>query len=252
MRGISLLVVICVAGVSWADDWPRWQGPRGDGVWREAGILKKFPAGGPKVLWRREIGGGFTGPAIAGGKVYVMDRQGEQFAKGKEAPTKAGLRGSERILCLDAADGKLLWKHEYVCLYTIRYARGPRTTPVVHGGKVYTLGAMGDLFCLDAAGGKVLWSKNLAKEYKTKPPVWGYAAHPLVDGDTLYTLAGGDGSAVVALDKDSGKERWRALTVEEVGYAPPVMIEAGGQRQLIVWHTEALNSLNPKTGEVLW
>src|SRR5205085_6316544 len=87
---------------------------------------------------------------------------------------------------------------------------------------------------------------------KLKLPVWGYAAHPLLDGDRLISLAGGEGSAVVALDKDTGKELWRALTVEEVGYAPPMIFEAGGKRQLIVWHTEAINSLDPATGKVYW
>src|SRR5262249_57171476 len=118
----------------------------------------------------------------------------------------------------------------------------------VHGGKVYTIGTMGDVFCLDAAKGTVLWKKNLLAEYKTKPPLWGYAAHPLVDGERLICLVGGEGSAVVALHKDTGKELWRALTVEEGGYAPPLGFEAGGKRPLIILHTEADSPPHPQKG----
>src|SRR5437764_13012516 len=101
-------------------------------------------------------------------------------------------------------------------------------------GCVYSLGAMGDLCCLDATTGKPIWSKNLVKEYKVEEPaVWGYAASPLIDGDLLYTLAGGEGSAVVALNKETGKEVWKALTTEDVGYSPPMIYKAGGKRQVI-------------------
>src|SRR5262245_24457725 len=248
----ALVLLFAVTLSAPAVDWPQWQGPKRDGVWREDGILAKFPEGGPKVLWRTPLGGGFSGPAVANGRVFVMDREGDKLPKGKEAPTKEGLKGKERVLCLDAADGKVIWKHDYDCQYRVLYTSGPRNTPTVHQAKVYAIGAMGDVFCLDAEKGTVLWSKNLPKEYNTKPPVWGYAAHPLVDGDRVICLVGGKDSAVVALHKDTGKELWRALTVEEVGYAPPMVFEAGGKRQLIVWHTEAISSLDPDTGKVYW
>jgi outer membrane protein assembly factor BamB len=249
---LAITAVGAVGIAAHADDWPQWMGPRRDGVWREDGILEKFPAGGPKALWRAEIGGGFTGPAVAGGRVFVMDRQGEQLAKGKEAPGKAGLKGKERVLCFDAALGKPIWTHDYDCEYRVLYTSGPRNTPVVQDGRVYTIGAMGDVFCLDAAKGSVHWHQRLTDLCQTKPPLWGYAAHPLLDGDRLICLAGGEGSAVVALDKGTGKELWRALTVKEVGYAPPMVFEAGGKRQLIVWHTEAINALDPATGRLYW
>lgn len=251
----AVAVLLLLPSAVLADDWPQWMGPKRDGIWREDGILAKFPDGGPKRLWSTPIGGGFSGPSVAKGRVYVMDRQGEKLAKGKEAPMKGGLPGKERVLCLDAAHGKILWKHEYDCPYRVLYPSGPRTTPTVHEGKVYTLGAMGDLYCLDAEKGTVHWSKNLLEEYRTRPPLWGYANHLLVDGNAVFTLAGGKETkdcSVVALHKDTGKELWRALTVEEVGYAPPILIEAGGKRQLIVWHTEAINSLDPETGKVYW
>src|SRR5262249_3661868 len=147
---------------------------------------------------------------------------------------------------------KVIWKYEYDCTYKIAYPEGPRCTPVVHGGKVYTLGAMGDLLCLDADSGKVHWSKRFPDDYQAKPPLWGWASHPLVDGDKLFCLAGGEGRAVVAFHKDTGKELWKALSVEEIGYAPPIVIEAGGKRQLIAWHTEAVNALDPETGKLYW
>jgi outer membrane protein assembly factor BamB len=249
-----VLAVVLMAAPAWADDWPQWLGPERDGVWRETGLLDRFPAGGPNVLWRRPIENGFSGPAVVGGRVYVTDRARARNDKGESLlPTRdGGFPGKERVLCLDGSDGKVLWKHEYDCPYKINYPNGPRCTPLVRQGKVFTLGAMGDLLCLDAKTGDVIWSKNLLKEYKTEPPFWGYAAHPLIDGDLLYTLAGGAGSAVIALHKDTGREVWKALTCEEVGYAPPTMCATGGKRQLIIWQPEAVNALDPKTGEVYW
>jgi outer membrane protein assembly factor BamB len=111
---------------------------------------------------------------------------------------------------------------------------------------------MGDLRCLDAATGEMKWARNLPAEYKTEPPVWGYAASLLIDRDMLYTLAGGEGSNVVALDKATGKEIWRALTTQDVCYSPPMIYEAGGQRQLIIWNAESINALDPATGKVFW
>ena len=101
VAGIAVLLTLTGAAkpMAHADDWPQWLGPRRDGVWRETGLVARFPADGPKVLWRAEVGGGFTGPAVAGGRVYVMDRQGDPLAKGQEAPAKDGLKGKERVLC---------------------------------------------------------------------------------------------------------------------------------------------------------
>jgi outer membrane protein assembly factor BamB len=236
-----------------ADDWPQWLGPQRDGVWRETGLLDKLPEGGPKVLWRAEVHKGYSGPAVAAGRLYVMDWRRATGADGQPLrATRGGLPGTERVLCLDAANGKPLWQHEYPCPYKVSYPNGPRTTPLVHKGRVYTLGTMGDLFCFDAATGKVVWSRNFVKDYKAPVPVWGWSAHPLLDGDRLYCLVGGDKSAVVAFDKDTGKEVWKNLSAEEIGYSPPMIYEAGGKRQLIVWHTEAINGLDPATGAVYW
>jgi outer membrane protein assembly factor BamB len=223
-------------------------------VWRETGIVEKLP---PKLRyeWRTPIGGGFAGPAVADGRVYVFDRI---LAQGEPSPVSRWdvtdpVNGRERLLCLDAETGRIVWTREYPCRYTISYPTGPRATPTVDEGKVYTLGAMGDLFCLDAESGKAIWSRNYVKDFGTEMNPWGMASAPLIDGGRLIVLAGGKNSAcVLALDKETGEEIWRALDSVDPGYSPPVIVEAGGRRQLIVWNPVGLYSLDPATGEVYW
>ena len=238
-----------------AADWPQWMGPNRDDVWAETGIVRTFPDGGPKILWRAPVGGGYSGPAVAGGKVFVTDKILKPGAADPKDPfegNKAKTPAAERVLCLDAATGKELWKHEYDVTYSVQYPAGPRCTPTVHEGKVYTLGAMGDLFCLDAATGKPVWSKNLPAAYQVDVPVWGYAGHPLIHKNLLICLVGGDGTTLVAFDKDTGEEKWAALSAPEPGYNSPVLIDAGGTTQLVVWTPKALYGLNPDTGARYW
>ena len=129
-----------------ADDWPQWMGPRRDGVWRETGIIEKLPASGPPVLWRTPVQSGYSGPAVVGGRLFMLDRTAGQMPERKRGDKSLPqVPGNERVLCLDATSGKTIWEHVYDCPYRIAYPSGPRTTPVVAGGKVYTLGAMGDL-----------------------------------------------------------------------------------------------------------
>lgn len=254
---LAILIPALLAGFTTfplpADDWPQWLGPQRDGVWRETGIRESLPTNGLKYRWRTALGGGYSGPAVAQGRVYVMDRQ---LAAGVRPPSNAFSRGEipgqERVLCLDADDGRIVWQHAYDCAYTVSYAAGPRVTPSVADGKVYTLGAEGHLLCLNAASGQILWSRHFPKEFGIKTPVWGFAGHPLVDGQKLICLAGGDGSVVVAYDKDTGTELWRALRAREPGYAPPMIHEFGGRKQLIIWHPEAVNALDPDTGKLWW
>lgn len=236
-----------------ADDWPQWLGPQRDGVWRETGVVEKLPTNGFTYRWRTRIGGGYSGPAVVNGRVFVMDRQLAKEAKNPaNAFSRGEIPGTERVLCLSEVDGKVLWQHEYDCAYTVSYAAGPRVTPAVHEGKVYTLGSEGNLLCLDAEKGGVLWAKDFKKEFGVKTPMWGFAGHPLIDGRKLICLAAGNGSTAVAYDKDTGKELWRALTAKEPGYAPPVIHEFAGKRQLIIWHPEAVSGLDPETGKVFW
>jgi outer membrane protein assembly factor BamB len=248
------LAAISGSGSCAAADWPQWLGPQRDGVWRESGILEAFPKDGPKLRWRAEIGGGYAGPAVAEGRVFVHDRLVDDLTdRDKQQNFKRGvIDGIERALCFDEKNGKLLWEIEYDCTYTVSYPAGPRVTPLVHGGKVYFLGAEGNLMCLDAKTGKQRWGRNLRRDFGAKTPLWGFAAHPLIDGDKLICLVGGRNSTVVAFNKNSGKEIWRSLSARELGYCPPMIYEAGGKRQLIIWHPEAVNSLNPENGKVYW
>lgn len=240
-----------------AADWPQWMGPNRDGVWPETGILKTFPKDpkdGPKVVWRTNISAGYAGPAVVGGKVFVADRVLGKGAMNPADPfdTKTRVNSTERILCLDARTGREKWKHEYDCPYQISYPAGPRCTPTVSDGHVFTLGAMGDLFCLAADSGKVQWSKNFPKDYGSKVPMWGFCGHPLVYKDFVICLVGGDGSVAVAFDKTTGKEKWKALNAREIGYSPPSLIKVGDKDVLVIWHSQAINGLDPLTGKVLW
>ena len=236
-----------------ADDWPHWQGPRRDGVWRESGIVERFPAGGPPIRWRTKIGAGYSSPAVAQGRVFVMDRP-ESPTRGNPggALQRTAEAGRERVVCLDERDGRVLWAHEYDCPYFISYPAGPRASPAVAGNRVYALGAEGDLHCLDVATGRVIWARSFKRDYGVTTQTWGFAAPPLVDGDRVICLVGGEGHTVVAFERETGRELWRAAGAVEPGYAPPAIIEAGGRRQLAVWDSEALRGLDPETGAEFW
>ena len=226
---------------SLADDWAQWGGPQRDLIWREKGIVKKLPVGEEDLLprmWSTPVSEGYAGPAVADGKVYITDWLQQR---------------TERVQCLDANSGKVLWQHEYPARYTVSYAFGPRATPVVDSGRVYTIGAMGHMFCFDTKNGNVLWQTNFVDDFGTELPNWGMAASPLVDGDQLITLVGGtNGALIVSFDKATGKELWRSLNDPAIGYCPPMIYQFGKSRQLIIWHPRAISSLNPENGEVLW
>jgi outer membrane protein assembly factor BamB len=252
----TLAALLLLAAPAAADDWPQWMGPGRDGVWKETGILEKFPEGGPKKLWEVKVGQGYAGPAVAAGKVYVTDRAVDAGQEEPKSPfDRTEQKGGERVRCLDAKTGQQHWEHSYPCAYRISYAAGPRCTPTVDGDRVYTLGAMGDLLCLDTASGKMIWSKNFPKNFGATVPMWGFAAHPLVDGDKLVCLVGGsDGRLVMAFDKKTGAEKWRSISygAGDCGYCPPVIYTIGGKRQLVIWHPRALVGLDPETGKKFW
>ncbi len=234
-----------------ASEWPQWMGPTRDNVWHDTGILEKFPEGGPKVLWRVPVKVGYAGPAVAGGKVFVMDYATDAPDDGggnfKRNPTS----GTERVIAF-STDGKELWKYETPVTYSISYPNGPRCTPLVHDGKVYTLGAMGHLACLNAEDGKEIWAKELTKIYGAKPALWGYAAHPVIDGKKLFTLGGINGNHIVALDKDTGDELWKSGSQSEQGYSPVQFATIGGVRQVIVTGPNFIRGLDPETGKRFW
>lgn len=245
-------IVVLAQSSSRADDWPQWLGPNRESVWHETGILKEFPKSGPAVKWRVAVGLGYSGPAVTGGRVYVTDYIRESGDVSNNPGERRQLTGRERVLCFNEADGKPIWEHGDNVTYKISYPSGPRATPTISGGKVYTLGAEGRLLCLNADDGKVIWAKELKQDYKTESPIWGFCGAPLVDGQKLICLVGGEGSVAVAFDKDTGKELWKALSASESGYCPPSIIEAGGKRQLLIWTADELNGMDPETGKVYW
>ena len=246
---LAWLTFLCVLAPSAVgDDWPQWLGPKRDSVWREKGIVDRFPQQGLHSPMASAGGVGVRRARRRGRQVFVIDylRRSGDVTNNPGGPDR--LEGTERVLCLDAGTGKLIWKHDYDRPYAISFGGGPRCTPTVDGQLVYALGAEGNLSCLDAQTGKLVWSKDFVKDYGAETPFWGVAAHPLVDGDLLFCVVGGPGSVAVAFDKRTGREVWRALSAEQQGYCPPTMIEHGGRKQLIIWHGESINSLDPPDG----
>jgi outer membrane protein assembly factor BamB len=229
-----------------AEDWPEWRGQGRLGQWTETGILDRFPAAGLDVKWRTPVRPGFAGPAVSRGRVFLTDYRARTIS-----------RGTERAIGLDERTGRILWEREWEADYSglgTSYAIGPRATPTVDGDRVYVLGAKGALLCLKVADGAVVWSRDFVRDYRADIPTWGSVAAPIVDGARLIALVGGaDNAKVVAFDKMTGREIWRALAADsEPGYSAPVIYQAGGRRQLIVWHATALVSLDPEKGEIYW
>jgi outer membrane protein assembly factor BamB len=223
-----------------AEDWPQWRGPNRDGVWQTKDVIDSLPDGQLPLAWSVEIGAGYSGPTVAGGRVYVMDRM------------TAVEKQTERILCLDSKTGQQLWVHEYAAPYTVSYTAGPRASVTIDEGRAYAVGAMGHFHCLDAASGAVIWKRDLEQEFDVKLPIWGIAASPLIYQDkVIQQVAGTNGACIVAFEKLTGKEVWRALN-EVAGYSSPVVIQQAGQDVLVCWTGESLSGLDPKTGKVHW
>ena len=246
LAGIAILVA--GAGIAAAEDWPEFRGAGRRGVWLESGIVETFPEEGLKVLWRTPVKRGYAGPAVADGRVFVTDYE----------PTD-GMRGTERALALDEATGEVLWVQEWDADYAgIQWEIGPGATPTVDGDRVYVLGRDGVLSAFRTDTGEILWRKSYSEDYGVDRMRWGFdwgfASAPLVDDERLICFVGGPPDArVVALDKMTGEEIWRSLPAEaDLGVAQPIIIEAGGARQLIVWDPEEVASLDPVTGEVYW
>jgi outer membrane protein assembly factor BamB len=238
MKRLAAAFVIMVPWVE-ANEWPRWRGPTGDGTWSPEGVPDEVWKAEPENEWRLEIGGGFGGVTVAGGRVYVMDR-----------PKKAG--NEERVLCVDA-NGRVLWSHAWEADYgSMEYGSGPRASVTVHEGAAYALGATGRAWCLDAGTGEVRWGVDTVKRHGARVPTWGFAASPVVDGERVLLHVGAEpGGSVLALDRRTGEEVWRGGP-DRAGYCTPEIITHGGGRQLIAWGPEQVQSLDPETGETNW
>lgn len=254
---LLLLSIICLFDLK-GDDWPHYLGSFGDTSIRETGIRTEFPDSGLPFIWSQPVGGGYSGPAVVDGRLYLMDRLAEPYKPGKVEGNpnfiRAEIPGKERVRALDANTGALIWEHAYDCPYgtVFTYAIGPRCTPTVDGVYVYTLGAEGDLICFDAKNGHIIWSRQFKKDFNLKIPEWGSAAHPLVYRDLLICMVGGDGSTVVAFDKLTGEVRWKALSASKPGYCPPTIAEIHGLKQLLIWHGDGFASLQPSNGSINW
>jgi len=237
---ILLLSYMSLFLSSSSQEWPDWRGSNRDGIWWETGIVKKFKSNKIPLKWSIPCGPGYSGPTVAGGKVYLTDRI--------EKPEE-----SERILCVDASDGNIIWTYSYPCQYgNMSYPNGPRASVVISDGKAYSLGTMGHLLCLDATKGSLLWKHDLDQEYQIRMPVWGIASTPLIFENKIIIQAGGSkGATVLALDKNTGKELWRSMD-EEISYSAPILVRQAGKPVVVVWTAENLNGLDPKTGKVYW
>ena len=243
LKGAALVLALLIQWTLAAADWPQWQGPDRDGVWTESGILTSFPATGPALKWKVPVGMGYSSPVVQEGRLYLTDVVAAQPII------------HERTLCLSARSGKRIWMTQHDAtppewFFSPAQLRGPGATPILHGGRVYGLSMFSVLKCLDARTGTVLWKRDLVAEYQLPPS--SLDASPLIDNNLLILSIGGrPGAGVVALDLSTGREVWRALS-ESATWSSPVIISAGGTRQLIVWMRESVTSLNPTNGAVYW
>jgi outer membrane protein assembly factor BamB len=233
----SLLAVLVLGTLTAAEsDWPQFRGPNRDGLSTEGGLLTTWPEGGPNVLWRVDLGDGYSGLSVVQGRLYTM------YAKGSD----------EYAVCLDASSGKQIWRVRVGDSFQNMWGDGPRSTPTVHGGLVYALGARGRLYALKAEDGEQVWMKDLNEEYGAEPPRWGVATSPLVEGDLLLVDVGGrSGSSIVAFDKATGKQAWKSQS-DKAGYSTPIAITVNGVRQVIFLTGTQMVSLSPADGSLYW
>lgn len=240
LAGLALLGA--AAPPSGSGDWPQWRGPDRTGVSRETGLLKSWPAEGPRLLWKaRGLGGGHSTPSVARGRIFGMSYRGDD----------------EFVWAVDAAGGKPVWSTRIApANYSIgRQAHaGSASTPTVDGDRLYSLGESGDLVCLQVADGKLLWQKNLVKEYGGRVPNWGYSESPLVDGDKVIATPGGSDATLVALNKRTGGVVWKAQVPggNSAHYSSVIAADVAGQRQYIQFLGGGVVGVAAKDGKYLW
>lgn len=219
-------------------EWPQWLGPNRDGVAPEKGLLATWPTDGPRKLWERTIGEGYSSLAVAGGRVYSMTQDG----------------ANEAVVCWDAADGKELWRHAYPAQFRESHGNGPRATPTVAGGLVFTVGATGMMHCLKAGGDRaeVVWSKDLMAMFDAEAPRWGVSFSPLVEGERVFIQPGGrNGNSVAALETRTGALLWKQGD-DPPSYSSPIATTIGGARQVLFFTGTHLIGVAPMAGELLW
>jgi outer membrane protein assembly factor BamB len=244
----ALLLVTLLDSPAPAEDWPRWRGPRGNGTWNGPALPDKWPADGLKSVWKQPVGGGYAGITVADGRVFTLDLI-DPVAKAKDGEPD----GTERVLCFDAVTGKLLWAHKHPVRYGTLggYANGPRISPTIHDGKVYTLGAVGHLTCFDTKTGEIIWQHNTVAKFGARVPEWGFAGSPVIDGDNVIVHLGAKDGCLIAFHRLTGKEVWRSLT-DPAGYCTPVVIQPKSGKQVVIWTPENVHGVETATGKPLW
>ncbi|HEV2860918.1 MAG TPA: PQQ-binding-like beta-propeller repeat protein [Pyrinomonadaceae bacterium] len=240
---LCLCFLILSVSPAVASDWPQWRGPVRDGTSREGGLLKQWPAGGPKLLWQvDDIGDGYSTPVVVGSRVYLMSNRGMD---------------NEFVQALSIQDGKPVWTTRVGNVgnpdQNPPYAKA-RSTPTVDGDLIYALGSDGDLVCLEAKGGKIRWQKNVRREFGGQPGEWAYAESPLVDGDLVVVTPGGPRATMVALNKKTGALVWESAIPggDVAGYASAIAVQGGGRRQYVQLLSKGLVGVDAKTGQFLW
>ncbi len=243
IASVCLCVSTLSATSSATSDWPQWRGPDRSGVSPERGLLKQWPAGGPKLLWQvNDIGDGYSTPAVVGTRIYLMSNTGMD---------------NEFVQALSTQDGKPIWTTRVGNVgnpdQNPNYPKA-RSTPTVDGDFIYALGSDGDLACLEAKTGKIRWSKSLRKDFGGQPGEWAYAESPLVDGDVVVVTPGGAQATMVALNKKSGALVWKSAIPdgEPAGYASAIVVQGGGRKQYVQLLTKGMVGVDAKTGQFLW
>lgn len=240
----SVALLASMSAAAGAADWPEWRGPGRRGVWNDVKLPSRLSAEVLRERWKVPAGGGYSGISVADGKVYTMDR-----------PSGGN---SERIFCVDLANGKTIWSDEYPAPYgDLDHGNGPRATPTIAAGRLHTIGAMGHVRALDAGTGKLIWSIDTVSTLGARLPTWGHAASPLVAGGAvIFQVGAKSGGTVMAFDPATGAERWRALD-DRPSYSSPILIDIPGrdgkaERQVVVWTADSVVGLGLERGEVRW
>jgi outer membrane protein assembly factor BamB len=217
--------------------WPQWRGPNRDDISRETGLLQSWPDSGPERLWSfRECGGGYSGPAVVGDRIYLLGSR----------------NGQEELLCLDVNTGKQLWATTVGPELENRWGNGPRSTPTVDGELIYAIGGKGKLVCMLARDGSVVWSKAM-QDLGGKIPVWGYSESPLIHEEMLLYTPGGEKGAIVALDKTNGELLWQTEELKEKAhYASIVVKQHAGKTMGVQLLASQLVGFDVSDGTVLW
>lgn len=232
----STIAFVLLAFLASAQDWPQFLGPTRDGVYPGNDLAEIWPKEGPPVVWQKKVGEGFGGPIVAAGKLILFHRVDDK----------------ETVECLDAKTGKAIWSFDYPTGYRddFGFDEGPRATPAIADGRVFTFGAEGALHCLDLAAGTSIWSVDCKKNFRAAKGFFGMASSPLVEGNAVILNVGGrDEAGIVALDKASGKVLWKA-TSDEASYSSPVAAIVNGRRSVFVLTRSELVATDPASGEI--